>query len=360
MHKVVAFFSRLVAVAAVVALASCASEPSAKKEDSAATSRRPEPVWVVNPRMAYPDALYVAAVGSGPDRETAEKAALSALVQVFGQDVVGSTTVSARYAEAVKNGEVLAAESTEIARAISASASMDTLVGAEIRDVWADASGATYAVAVLDRAKATMLYGDLIAANETTIDTLIDVPAAERETLDAYARLSLAAEVADANGKFLNLLSVVNPAAAAAKRGRYPNGDQLRVERMKIAQNIPIGVRIDGDREGRVRAAFTAAITAAGFKAGGESSRYLLDGRLTLSGVDLPDNPNVFVRYLVDASLVDRSSGSVLLPYSANGREGHRSLGEAEQRALREAERKIREDYGTSFAAYLSRLATKR
>lgn len=343
---------------AAILLTACASAPAAKTTKGSADTAK-EPAWVSNPHSVYSEAQYVSAVGYGADREAAEKNAYGALVAVFGQTIKGETTVSSRYSEAVKSGQVLITEDSGVDRAVTTSFDLDTVVGAEIKDTWFDGAKTTYAVAVLEKSKATMLYSNLLERNEETIARLKDIPAADRDTLDAYARYDLAATIGDTNGRFLNVLSVVSPAAAAAKRGSVSNGDQLRVECLRISQAIPIDVKVENDRDGRIAAALASVVSASGFKTGGVDSRYAIAATLTLSEVALADNPNKFARYVMDSRLVDRKTGAALLPYGITGREGHTTLSEAENRAVRAAEKKIKEDYKKAFADYLSKLSAK-
>lgn len=349
----------LAATAVSLALLSgCAGSPEPKKNSSAQTNRKAEPAWVSNPRSVYPEAQYVSATGFGPDRETAEKNALGSLIAIFGQNVVGETTTTTRYTEAVREGTVAVSEDSTLDQAVKASFDFDTVVGAEIKDVWDDGSKTIYAVAVMDRMKATLTYSDLIDSNEKTIKKLTDIPEAEKDTLDAFARYDFASELADANGRFLNLLSVVNPASASSKKGSVTKSADLRVEKLKIAQRVPIAVKVANDRDGRIRSAFAAAITEAGFRSGGDNARYVLDGTLQLAEAVLQGNPNKFVRYTVDARLTDTKTGAVLLPYSINGREGHSTVPEAENRAVRAAEAKIKGDYNEVFTAFLVQLSS--
>jgi hypothetical protein len=371
MHKVT--FAIAVCMA-VTALSSCASSPSPKgafsgssggsaaekKAASAGGKAQKEPDWVSNPRAAYPEAQYVSAVGYGADRESAEKNALGALIAVFGQTVKGETTVTSRYSEAVQSGAIEITEGSDVDRAVKTSFDLDSVVGAEIKATWDDGNKTKYALAVMERARAAMLYSNLLETNEETITKLIAIPDADKNTLDAYARYDLAAAIGDMNGRFLNVLSVVNPAAAAAKGGSVRKGDQLRLECLRIAQNIPIAVTVANDRDGRIKAALSQAISASGFKTGGTGSRYALDGTLTLSEVVLKNNDNKFVRYIVDARLTDTATGAILMPYNVQGREGHSTVPEAENRALRAAEKKIAEDFNKAFSGYLAQLSAKK
>lgn len=360
MHKIIGFFL------ALALLAGCASSPksapgkaSSKSADKDGKARTSEPSWVANPRNDYSESQYVSAVGYGTDRESAEKNALGALVAIFGQTVKGETVVSTRYTEAVKSGLIEVTEDTDIGRAVTSSYDLETVVGAEIKDTWYDGAKTTYAVAVMDKAKSALLYADLVDTNESSIQKLIQIPQADKNTLDAYARYDLAGAIADENARFLNILSVVSPGSAAARRGSVSKGEDLRTECLRIAQTIPIVVSIANDRNNRIKTAFASVLTTAGFKSGGAGTRYALNGTLSLTEVELKDNPNVFVRYLVDAELTDTKTGTVLLPYSISGREGHTTLSEAENRATRTAEKKIAADFNQKFTEFLGGLQAK-
>jgi len=357
MHKI----KLLISIACAVFLTACASSPATASGSGNSSKNVKEPAWVSNPHAVYSEAQYVSAVGYGEDRDSANKNALGALIAIFGQTVKGETTVSSRYMEALRNGTVQISEDSDINKAVKSSYFLDSVVGAEIKDTWTD--GKVYwAVAVMDKMKSAMLYSDLIDTNERTITRLTDISASDTNTLDAYARYDLAATVADTTSRFINVLSVLNPAAAAAKRasGTFPSGDELRVSCLHIAQNIPIGIVVTDDRDGRIASAFSAAISLAGFKTGTPTSRYVLNVKLSLSPVDLPNNTNKFTRYIVDAKLTDTQRQSVLLPYSISGREGHATMSEAENRAVRAIEQTVSSEYSKALSDYLAQLSTKK
>ncbi len=348
MHAIIAL------VLALAALTGCASSP-ATGTGKIDKNDPPKPVWVDNPREVYSDARYVAAVGYGPDRESAEKSALGALVAVFGQNVSGETVVTSQYTEAVREGRVLVTEDSAVQQAVTSSWEQDTIVGAEIKDTWFDGNRTTYAVAVMDKSRAMVLYAELIEANESSIQSLTAIPAAERNTFDAYARFDLAATIAEANAGFVNVLSVVSPGAAAARRSGLTMAEDMRLECRKIAEKIPITVQVENDREDRIRSAFSSVISGAGFKIAESGSRYTLQAVLRLSETELPKNPNKFARYQVESRLTDAQNATSVLPWTISGREGHATLPEAEHRAVRAAEKKIQTEFGAVFSDFLSR-----
>jgi hypothetical protein len=308
--------------------------------------------------MVFPRNAFVSGVGSGNNREQAEKNAFAALSSVFHQSLQQDQTIITSYQEMVKNGAAAGwTENTSVDNAIKTSTAMD-LVGAEIRDVWSD--GKTfYAVAVMEKAQTTRLYTQLVQDNQKIIDTVVDIPAADRNSLDSLARFQFAAALAEANTVFANVLSVFGAPVPAGMKS--PEG--FRLEAATIIKSIPVSVTVQNDRADRIRAAFAAVLSAAGFRtagAGVNSARYQLRVQLFLSEVKLGNNPNKFARYVIDGNFTDTVSGAILFPYNINGREGHPKLPEAEDRAVRAAENKIKGEYAEALSAFLSRLIPKR
>ena len=157
------------------------------------------PIWVDNPDTVYNRQFYVSAVGLGADRTRAERDSLAKLTGIFGQTIQSDLQILTNYSEAVSGRGIQVTENTEIQEAIAISAEMDSLVGAEIADVWFDNRDTYYAVAVMERERTSILYADLIRSNERIISDLTNMTPAERNSLDGYSRFLLAATIADAN-----------------------------------------------------------------------------------------------------------------------------------------------------------------
>jgi hypothetical protein len=314
-----------------------------------------KPAWVDSPDAVYDRNVYVAGVGFGKDRPGAEQSALAALSSIFRQSLQADQTISTSYQEAVKNGVTLNwTENTAVENAIKTSTAME-LMGAEIRDTWND-GGTFYAVAVMEKERTARLYTQMLQDNLRIIASLVDMPPASRNSMDGLARFQFAGAVAEANQIFAAVLSVIG---APVPAGIQPPGD-YHLEASTIIKSIPVSVSVGGDRDNRIRSAFTSALSSAGFRTGGNNSRYQLQARFSLSDVELANQSNKFVRYSIEGNFVDTSTAEALFPYSIVGREGHPILSEAEARALRAAENKIREEYTQSLSGYLSQLIPKK
>ncbi len=338
---------------ALATLTACTSSNSAIDKSSSRGDQ--QPLWLENPREVFPEARYLSAVGYGVDRETAEKNALGQLVAIFGQTVSGETVVSSRYTEAVRAGKILVEEGSAVQQAVTSSWEHETVIGAEIRDTWFDGNRTTYAVAVMDKSRAMVQYSELIESNESAIRKLTAVPSDQQYTLESYARFDLAVSIAETNAGFLSILSVVSPGAAAARRSSMRPPEELRLQCRTIAEHIPISILVENDRDDRIRGAFAAVVSDAGFKVAESDTRYSIRAVVRFSEADLPRNPNKFVRYQVDAALSDSEKELSVMPYNITGREGHATVEEAEQRAVRAAEKKIRSGFAERFIEFLSR-----
>jgi hypothetical protein len=316
---------------------------------------RTRPAWVDSPEAVYNRNSFVAAAGSAGSREQAEKNAFAALSSVYRLSLQADQTITNSYQEMVKNGRTSDwYEGVSMEESIRTSTAMD-LVGAEIRDVWSDGS-LVYAVAVMENAQTSRLYTQMIQDNQRIIDTLTNIPAAGRNNMDSLARFQFAITLAEANKVFANVLSVIGAPVPPGMR----QSEDYRLESAAILRAMPVSVTVEGDRENRIRSAFASALTEAGFRTGGTGDAYQIQARLSFSEVQLPNQPNKFVRYTLDGNFVDSSGGEVLFPYNINGREGHLSISEAEARAVRTAEARIKDDYAKTLAVFLSQLIPKK
>jgi hypothetical protein len=288
----------------------------------------------------------------GSTREFAEKSALGNLVAIFGQSVQVDEKVTESYQQAVKNGKIASSSgNTAVDNTIATSASLDSLIGAEIGETWFDGKNEYYAAAVMNKAKAALVYTEIVKSNQAIIDNLIAIPEVERNTFDALTSYQVAALIADMMIPYGNLLSVIGAPVQGLK-----SGTDYRLEASNIAKAIPVGIRVQNDKSGRVQGAFAKAFSGLGFPSGGSSSPYLLDVDIITTPLEIANNPNKWTRIEVSANLRDSRLNTVLLPYNFNSREGHVSQAEADNRAYMAAERIINENYAKLMSDYLSGL----
>jgi len=317
-----------------------------------------EPRWVTDPYTAYPRDRYLAAVGFAPNRADAEKKALAGLAAIFGQSIQADFTAVTAYSEAVSKGIVSSSETTNIRDKVSTSTSLDTLIGAEIGNVWDDARGIVYAVAYLDKGRAVAVYGNMIQTNLKNIEKLTAMPPAEKNTLDGYARYRLAAIIAGINAKHAGVLAQCG--GPTAESLNMPGADALNIEASNIIKNVTVIVNVKGDSGNRIRDAFTKAVSAEGLRTRGGSPPYTLEVNVDMSEAVFPNNNRKFCRFTVSAELIENATDSSLLPFSFTDRVGHATYEGAQAVAIQQAEKLIGDKYPAVFREYLKGLLPKK
>ena len=347
-----------------MSFASCKSSPSSAESKKA-------PNWINNVDSAYNPNRYVAAVGHGRDRNTAEKDAFANLARFFGQSVNVDETLTDTYFEVIRNRGLSGwTDTTAFESVIRSSAAMDNLIGAEIKDVWYDTKGMYFAVAAMDKANTVKIYTDLIKTNQILINNLVNMNQMEKNSLEGFSRYQFAAITADANISFENVLRTIGASAP----GELKSGSEYWLESANIAKNIPVKVvtekRGDVDRAENIRNAFSRAISEIGFRTTLDNALYTLEVNLNLTEVNYPDVATKFIqneiaakfsRYEISANFSETVSRTGVLPvFSINGEESHATLQEAESRAIFAAEGKINKEYRGWLSEQLAQRLPKR
>jgi hypothetical protein len=213
----------------------------------------------------------------------------------------------------------------------------------------------------MEKSEAIRIYTQLIDDNLVLIEKLIAMGSTEKTTLNAVARYYCAADIADANSVFKNVLMVLGVSHQGAEGD---TSQDYRLSAESIIAQIPITITVKGDVDNRISKAFAQVFSKRGFKTGAATSTVSADRSYTLNAdfkmEDVPnDSKYQFTRFVLTAALKDRN-GAELLPFSKTNREGHATQNEARQRAIRSAEMVISEgEFAEEFDAYLDSLRRK-
>ncbi|MDR2247400.1 MAG: LPP20 family lipoprotein [Treponema sp.] len=310
-----------------------------------ASAQRDKPVWVDRPGALFPDSLFISAVGSGQDRRRAETSAMGGLASYFRQSVINSIMI--RDSEKQENGRSVSS-TTEASQTIEAVSAVDSLIGVEIRDVWNnERQKIWYAVAVMEKVKCAPRYSEEIDKTVTEINNLIDV--SEGVSFETISKCQEAKGLVDK----ADVLVLVHSMLGGRSRQAEISALSTRVTNtMDQAKTIPVDVRVDGDRDGRIRSAFAGIFTGAGFRTGNLNSRYTFKVTMVLS--EAPKNQYYNTRYTVNAVLQDTLNGTELFSYTIASRESHtQSQTDADNRVYIGAERKIKAEFPEVLREYL-------
>jgi hypothetical protein len=177
---------------------------------------------------------------------------------------------------------------------------------------------------------------------------------AEKYTFNGYARYKLAALIAGMDNEYANIVSLSGGSIASLNMS---NANDLTFETNNIIKNISVGFNVSGDRNNRVRDSFAKVLNAEGLRTQGSNSPYTLEVNIDTSEALFPNNNFIFCRYTVGANLIERNSGSVLLPFNFTDRgSGRLTYTEAQAAAYAEIEGVVANRYSATFKEYLAAL----
>lgn len=314
-----------------------------------------QPDWVTNPEVPYPESEYLTAVDKGKDRKTAEANSIEALAGIFGRSINSKTQASSRFSQSEKDGKASSSDEVVINKEVSLYTNTEGLIAVEIAEVWKNKDGEFYALAIMNKAKASALYMQKISENNQTIERLTASVPEEKETLIEYARYVFAHKTALTNAAYMEKLAIINPPAKAALNASVQNPDVLKTACVKIAKTIPIEINIQGIHAARIKTAFAKVLSQAGFNVSEKNSkRYVLNAEASFNQETIAGNPNAVCRYTLNASLLDKILKDEITPFNITGREIHLSKTSAENKAVNSIEKKILMEFKTIFDTYLN------
>jgi len=317
------------------------------------TSGNTQPRWVNDPYSIYSRDQYIAAVGFDDDRAEAEKKAIASLVSVFGRSVRSDISAAELYSQAVTQGHINISENKNLQEAIVSAASLDSLIGAQIGNVWVNDRGRVYALAFIEKEKAAAIYTEIARMNQLNINNITAMSDAEKHTFDGYARYKIASNIAAVNAQYANIITALGGSTASLN---LSTAASLNLETSNILRNIAINLNVEGDSSNRIQGIFARIINREGLRIQENNAPYTLSVVLTLTEADVPNNRNSFCDFVITANLIENLSGAVLLSFTNTGRESHLSYDRAAARALTAAERAINAQYPALFKDYLAKV----
>ena len=331
---------------------------AASKKSSSKKNAMPE--WVTQPSAVYPNSAYITYVGSGSDRNISEINALQGLASVFGQSIKSDSTASSRLTQAKENGLVANTNTQVFSQEVKRKVDVDSLIGVEVKEFWFDDKDTWYAIAVLDKSKATELYSDMIKKNSAAIETVIKNGEKDLYSFDGFSAYDFAEDIALENENHLKKLAVINPPVVDDLKSFCPSSKELHAKKMEIAKQIPICIQTSNDENGRYKDAFSQAVAEAGFKATADTSaRYQLLAKFDFERSDTSDKKTVRCRYNAESYILDKKTSHQLVPFSIKGREAHVDYDEAKHKAETSLTNKIKKDFSKAFYDYIRSSVTE-
>lgn len=285
-----------------------------------------KPEWIDNPKVKYPEGMYLAAVGYGSTRRSAEADAMGSVARIFKTDVKANSKYSERWSdlESTKqeNESSLFAENT---KDIFISAEQD-LINIEIGESYTDNLGKVYALAFIHRSRTADIYDEKIIQTNEMIDFYMAKYDSASDNVRKYAYLGVASIFAFQNQTLLDQLAIISPMEyeIVGVENRYPKINSLMRE---LAVQISFSIAVKNDENDIIANTIKEIINEMNFNIVNSDAMLRVDSQISYQDVDL-DRKEEFVKFEFDLSIKDRSDNTIL-SINEKGRTGGINRAEA-------------------------------
>lgn len=323
----------------------------------AAKNKMPE--WITLPSGVYPAEKYMNGTGSGTNRETAELEAVRNLSSVFGQTVKSNTVASKKMERALSEGKVSFSSAENLQQNITSQIEAENLIGIEIAEYFYNKPEKKwYAVAILDREKASAVYQEYIEKNDAAVRKAIKESEKNPGTFYGYSEICFAAEIASENDKLVKNLTVIDFESGSEISKKIVSLQNTQLTKKKFAENITIYVQISGDKDNKIKSAFQDIFSKYGFKTSpSKKEKYNLEGKY--SSEISHKGKITYCVYSLDLDFSDVLQAESLFAINLKGREGSLSESDATNRTYRTLEKDIGTQFSKNFDSYINNLSFK-
>lgn len=302
----------------VIALIGCSSNSRNKVGD--------KPEWIDNPKIKYPEGMYLSAVGYGSTRRSAEADAMGSVARIFKTDVKANTKYSERYSEletTTKGDDVsLFSENT---KDIFISAEQD-LINIEIGESYTDNLGKVYALAYIHRSRTADIYDEKITQTDEMVNFYLDKYKANNDIIKQYAYLGVASIFAFKNQTLLDQLAIISLTEyeMLGIKNTYPKTVSLMRE---VASQISFSINVNNDENNILANTVHEIINEMNFNTVTSNPMLRVEGDVTYRDVEL-DRKESFVKSEFTIRVIDRNNQTVL-SINEKGRTGGINKAEA-------------------------------
>ena len=326
---------------------SCAAHAKKKKSK--------QPAWLENPKAVYSEQMYLTAIGEGDSRREAENMAAGNLSKIFESKVKTDETVVQRYMELTKGDEFTYEDQTDVTKRVNIQ-SEQTLFNIQFAESYTNEMGRVFVLAYLNRMKTAEIYEEKINKNTESVTYFTKLCDEADDPMMKYAAMSAASAVGLSNEVLLEQLGIIFPTSKEMLEIEY-NYNDLMKKTAEVAKQISFKIDIKNDTENKISILVEELLTDLGFVLSDENLLNV-EGEVSFEETEL-QREGEFVRYELKLKIID-SDNITIVTLSEKGREGHVSKSEAQARAVRTIEKKIKKTFKKKLIAYFDGLVVKK
>jgi hypothetical protein len=316
--------------------------------------KRPE--WVDQPSAQFPISQYLTGVGYGSSRKAAEGNARAEIAKIFSSTIDSRTKTYQGYFQSDTQGKSNTEETLSIEE-ITEVSTQKVLSGVRIARVYEEEGSDSifYALAVLDRDQSAMILQDKIRELDQEIQGLLDRAQRAGDNLSKIKYLRQAIQKFVFREAHDSEFRIVNLAGQGISSPVYFGDIKTRLESI-LFRGFFIGVSVSGDRAVEVKNALIEGLNQEGFTISDDLNKanVLIRGDVVIKLLDKGTPEWKYVEWRTHFELVDKKGGeSVFGSINKNGRQGHITLQQAENRAVGNIRKALMEEIARDVRRYI-------
>ena len=317
------------------------------------TGRRPD--WIENPGSRFSPNDYMTGVGYGQERRSAEDHARAEIAKIFESDISSENRSYEEYLQASEGGRTHSAQNFnfEDITTVSTRKVMSDIRIAAVYHQKRSPKG-YYALAVLDRNHVRPILTDKIAILDREIDQMLDIAQNDTDHLTKIRAYKTGIEKYVLRQAYNTELRIVRTDGRGIP-ARYTLADIQQKFARVLLKDFAVLITVRGGRADDVQQALTEALNQKGFAVSFNSTnaQVFARGNVQIKPIDQGSSQWKFVRWKAYFDLIDRQGGVVFGSVQKSGKEGHVTMSEAEERAVRKIRKILADDISRDLSAFI-------
>jgi hypothetical protein len=312
-------------------------KPPQEKSGEVQATQSTRPDWVDGESVQYPESRYLTGVGYDADRKVSKDKARAEIAKIFVSEINSRTRSYQDYLQ-ISSGGTADLEETFSIQEITDVSTKKVFSGVRIAYLYQDSGPGNlyYALAVLDRQQSSTILINRILRLDGEIDMLLDRARGEGDLLTKIKYLTQSIGKHAMREAYDAELRIVSPAG----RGISPSVQFAEIKSRLDAillREFKIGVSVSGTRANEVQDALEQGLHQEGFSVSEDLSaaHVLIKGAVEIKPLERGTAEWKYVGWRAQFDMVDTVGGSVFGSFTKTGREGHLTLRQAEERAVR-------------------------
>jgi len=323
--------------------------------DTVQVEKGKRPEWVDGDSIQYPSSRYLTGVGYASDRKSAEDRARAEIAKIFYSKIDSRTRSYQEYVQTTSKGKSRAEETFGMEE-ITKVSTEKVLSGVRISKVYQETGAAPlfYALAVLDREQSATMLSDKIQELDNDIKGLLIRAQGEEDTLATVKSLKQSIQKHILREAYDAELRIVSRSGTGISPPIHFTEIKGRLESI-LLRDFLIGVSVTGSRAGEIQEALVQGLNQQGFSISEDLGKasVLVRGAVEIEALERGTAEWKYVQWRAYFDMVDSKGGAVFGSVNKTGREGHLSLQQAENRAVRKIRRALTTEIAEKMRRYI-------